>query len=53
MFKIIRKIRFMFIRRKILNMLPYTGCDVDGDIIVYKNKRYFVHELKKIVQEVK
>lgn len=53
MFKLIRKIRFIFVKRKIMNILPHTGCDVDGDIIIYKNKKYFVHGLKKIVQEVK
>lgn len=47
------KFKFWFLKRKILKILPQTGCDVDGDILNYNGKQYFVHGLRKIVKEVK
>ena len=49
----LEKIKFWFIKRKILKILPKTGCDVDGDILNYNGKQYFVHELARVVEEVK
>lgn len=51
MFKIINEAEF--IKRKILKLLQKSGCDIDGDIFTYNGKKYFVHELRGIVEEVK
>lgn len=50
--KLIEKTKFWFIKRKILKILPKTGCDIDGDILNYNGKKYFVHALDKIVKEI-
>lgn len=47
------KNQLWFIKRKILKILPKTGCDVDGDILNYNGKQYFVHELARVVEEDK
>ena len=41
------------LKRRILYAADRMGCDIDGDIITYKGKRYYVNIFDSIVEEVK
>ena len=45
-------IRESLIRRKVLEIAVRSGCDIDGDIITYNKKRYYVDISRKFVMEV-
>ena len=53
MFKLIERLKWLFTKRQDLKNISKSGCDVDGDIFSFKNKKYYVHSLARIVKEIK
>jgi hypothetical protein len=41
-----------FKKQKILTASCHHGCDVDGDVFIYKGKFYFVDSLNNIVERL-
>lgn len=48
-----KKIVDIFRKHTILKYARYSGCDVDGDIIVYKGSTYYVHIFDNVCVRVK
>ena len=44
------RLREMIIKRAVDQ---HKGMDIDGDVLNYNGKQYFIHELAGIVEEVK
>jgi hypothetical protein len=45
------KVQYIDLKQQILDYAKLTDCDVDGDIITFKGKEYYVNELYRIVEE--
>lgn len=46
------KIYIRIFKRAILKVARAAGCDVDGDIIIYRREKYYVHCLYNIVDRI-
>lgn len=38
--------------KKIIKKAIKSGCDIDGDVVHYKDKKYYVNVLSNIVREI-
>lgn len=48
-----QKLYMLMLKRAIIKTAQKSGCDIDGDIVLYKNKRYYVHCMHGIVEQIR
>lgn len=52
MIGIINMIAKKVLIKKIIKEAIKSGCDIDGDVVYYKDKKYYVNVLSNIVREI-
>lgn len=48
----LKRLYFYLCKRKIMSFARRIGCDVDGDVVYYKGKRYYINVFQNVLKKI-